>query len=313
MTGRRSKVRARRRSGGVTWAKARRVLAKHGTPLLRRVGVVGIDLGIKRASGELLVGPCIRIHVAKKHGKSELHPKQIFPKAIEGVPIDVVESRFRVGGSCPDSTLHHRVFATRLLGGVSVGRPADSDFGTLGAVAVDPHGFLGGLTCAHVCESGDTVVQPHEFGPTIGFVTRDSLDEVSDAAFILFGNDRGSEPSVLGIGPVANQPKDVAPEDLPLDVELVGACSGRSRGLIISTDFSGVVDYPDGPRRVQGQLCIEPTGGAVFARQGDSGAGVLLRDRFIGLLIAADQAERGGTGMATPMSRVLERLGVVLA
>jgi hypothetical protein len=139
------------------------------------------------------------------------------------------------------------------------------------------------------------------------------LDDASDAAFVVFSTDRGSISSVLGIGQVSNQPRDVAPEDLPLEVVLVGACSGRTTGQIISTDFSGVIDYPEGPRRVQGQLCIEPKGGAVFARQGDSGAGVLCRDRFVGLLIAADQEELGGTGLATPMSRVLQRLGVTLA
>jgi hypothetical protein len=300
-------------AAAVTWEQARRVLSRHSLRLLRRVGVVGVDLGIKRTAGELVPGPCIRIHVEKKLAEDALQANRRFPRKLGGVPVDVVESRFAVRMGCPDEALAHRVFAVPLLGGVSVGRFGESTFGTLGAIVVTGDGTLGGLTCAHVCEAGDLVFQPHEVGARIGTVTTDVLDSTADAALIAFDSDRASSPAVFAFGAVSNLPRDVVPEELPLAVDLVGACSGHTRGLVVATEFQGVIDYPDGARVVRGQLCIEPAEDRVFARQGDSGAGVLAGDRFVGLLIAAGPEELGGTGVATPMSRVLEKLGVALA
>jgi len=311
MTRRRAK-RSARATRKVDWSLARAVLAKHATRLLRRTGVVGVDLGIKRSEGVLVPGPCIRVHVAKKLPDPALSSRRRFPKAIEGVPIDVVESTFK-SGACPDTALPHRLLADPLVGGTSIGRFGESSFGTLGVIIMDDAGDIGGLTCAHVCRAGDTVVQPHELGPPIGVVTAEAFDETVDAAHITLGvEDRAVRPEVLNFGAVDREPREVAPEDLPLAVDMAGACSGRTHGFIISTSFQGWLDDPNGRRRARDVLCIEPDGAGVFCRQGDSGAGIFHAGHLVGQIIAAGSEELGGVGLAVPIKRVFAALRVSL-
>jgi hypothetical protein len=260
----------------------------------------------------LVPGPAIRVHVAQKIPEADLSAPRRFPAAIEGVPIDVVESTFTVS-ACPDAAVVHRIFADPLVGGTAIGRFGESSFGTLGVIVLDADGEKAGLTCAHVCRAGDTVVQPHEFGEPIGVVTTEAFDETIDAAHITLGLDhRGLSATVLDLGKVNSVPLEVTPEDLPFPVEMVGACSGRTRGLIVSTSFVGFIDEPGGRRRARNVLCIEPEGGSVFCRQGDSGAGVFKANKLVGQIIAAGAQELGGVGLAVPIKRVLAALQVSL-
>lgn len=311
MTRRRAK-RSRRAARTVDWAVARAVLEKHADRLLRRAGVVGVDLGIKRSEGVLVSGPCIRVHVARKLPDDALSSRRRLPKTIEGVSIDVVESSFK-SGACPDTALPHRLFADPLVGGTSIGRFGETSFGTLGVIVMDEAGDLGGLTCAHVCRAGDTVVQPHELGSPIGVVTAEAFDETVDAAHITLGvEDRAVRPEVLNFGAVNGEPLEVAAEDLPFAVDMVGACSGRTRGLIISSSFEGWIDDPNGRRRASDVFCIEPDGNGAFCRQGDSGAGIFHAGNLVGQIIAAGSEELGGVGLAVPIKRVFAALGVSL-
>jgi len=312
MTRRRAKRSGQRAARRVDWALARAVLDKHAPRLLRRSGVVGVDLGVKRSEGALVPGPCIRVHVAKKLPDAALSSRRRFPEAIEGVPVDVVESAFKAV-ACPDAALPHRIFADPLVGGTSIGRFGEATFGTLGVLVMDEAGEIGALTCAHVCRAGDTVVQPHELGLPIGVVTAEAFDETIDAAYVTLGlEDRTVRPEVLNHGAVHHDPLEVSAEDLPFAVEMVGACSGRTRGLIISTSFQGWLDDPSGRRRARDVLCIEPDGDGVFCRQGDSGAGVFRAGHLVGQIIAAGAEGLGGVGLAVPIKRVLAALNVSL-
>lgn len=312
MKGASEKASGRQRRSIALWGRARRVLDKHCRNILRRVGVVGVDVGVKRIGGNLVGVPSIRIHVVAKLEESTLHPRRRFPKAIEGVPVDVIQSFFRVRLGCPSAGASHRKKVRPVVGGCSIGRFGEDEFGTLAALAVTPDDSRGVLTCAHVCQMGDTVRQPHRSGKRIGTVSIQALTNEVDAAFVKLNSDCASETSLLGHGAMSNQPLGVQEGDLPVGVQLVGACSGKSRGKVVSTNFSGWVTYPDGERLLRGQLCIEPEGGAVFARSGDSGGAVVVGDQFVAMLVAAGDPSTGGVGLATPMSRVLEELGVRL-
>jgi hypothetical protein len=294
------------------WAKARAVLARHSKRLLRRTGVVGVDVGIKRHKGKLVSGPCIRVHVVEKIDASELHPRRKLPSTIEGVAVDVVQSSFRVRMACASATIQHRQQVDPIVGGCSIGRFGERAFGTLGIVALDANGSLGGVTCAHVCGISDDVRQPHRVGESIGVVIRELANAEIDASFVLFDGARISSPDIINFGSIPSDPFEVTASDLPIPVSLVGACSGRTSGKIVSTDFQGRVEYPDGERFMRGQLCIEAEEGTVFARGGDSGGALLCNGRVAGLLIAAGDPVMGGTGLATPISRILERLALRL-
>ncbi|MCA9304912.1 MAG: hypothetical protein R3B46_02075 [Phycisphaerales bacterium] len=307
-----SKRRRKGDSRARDWAKARRVLAEHKSRLLRRKGVVGVDIGIKRSEGQLIDGPSIRVHVAKKIDEADLHPNQRLPESIEGVPVDVIESPL-IASACPRGSFQHRNTAEPLVAGVSIGRFGERTFGTLGATALDADGVPGGLTCAHVARTADEIRQRHQIGRVIGDVTIEQDDDTVDAAFIMYRDDCDWRAEVLNYGPTEPTPIDIAPEDLPFAVELVGACSGKTTGLVTSLSFTGNVETPSGPKTVTEQLYIEAHNCLVFARTGDSGGGVLAGGHYAGLLIAAGSPQSGGSGLATPMRRVLSRLGVTLA
>jgi len=303
---------ARSRAATAEWESARRVLRRARRGLLRRAGVVGVDLGIKRQAGRLLPGPAICIHVERKLLDAELPSRRRLPERIGGFPVDVVESRFRAGAACPTAGATHRTRLDPLIGGCSIGRFGETEFGTLGLIVDGPQGERGGLTCAHVCAADDDVRQPHRLGASVGVVAADQLDEDIDAAFVSFSGARPSLPSVLEAGPIASSPLEIDPTRLPIPVVMAGACSGKTLGLVVSVDFHGILEYPEGPRFVRDQLRVEPATDAVFARGGDSGAAVVREGQVVALLIAANQPELGGAGIATPIARVLSRLNVSL-
>lgn len=306
-------ARARKAGGSaVSWERAREVLAAHRRNLLRRKDVVGVDLGIKRSEGVRVEGPCIRLHVRTKRPESDLHPRQVLPRSIDGIPVDIVESRFGFA-ECPSSSSRHRRSVRPLVGGVSIGLFGEDAFGTMGAIVLDADGVPGGLTCAHVCRAGETVRQRHLVGRRIGDVLAEADTAEVDAAFIMFRDEEEWRAEVLGIGAVESEIVEITPSDLPFAVELVGACSGRRQGKVVSLAFSGWVEGPNGQKFVRDQMCIERDADGVFSRQGDSGGGVIAGRRFVGILIAAGRPELGGTGLATPIVRVLSRLSLTIA
>jgi len=295
---------------GPSWAIARRVFERHRARILRRKDVVGVDLGIKRADGRLQRGPCIRIHVERKLPPHLVSKRRLLPHRIEGVPTDVVECGFH-HSACPGSASAHRRTLDPLLGGCSIGRFGEESFGTLGAIVQRSEG-VGAISCAHVVGEDDRVRQKHDTGRKIGRVTLAIDTAQLDACFLPLEPGLAWTPELLGYGAIGGAPRDLTPSDLPFPVELVGACSGRSRGQVISVSFSGWVEGTNGSNFVSDQMCIESDGGGVFARGGDSGGVLAVGTRLVGMLIAAGEPELGGKGLATPMSRVFDRLSVSL-
>jgi hypothetical protein len=76
----------------VTMDDVRRVKAEYEEELMKKQGVVGVAIGYKHIDGKKTTQLCIICYVSKKRPAGELKAGDIIPEAIEGIPIDVVES-----------------------------------------------------------------------------------------------------------------------------------------------------------------------------------------------------------------------------
>lgn len=70
------------------------VRARHEADLMRYPNAVGVAEGIKTKQGRPTGRACLVVYVTKKVPQAKLRKRDILPKRIEGVPVDVVE----VGG-----------------------------------------------------------------------------------------------------------------------------------------------------------------------------------------------------------------------
>lgn len=75
-------------------AKAEQVLESIREDWLKRDGVTAVDLGFKWSQGEMTGTLSIRVHVEKKKDISELSEDELFPKEVEGIPVDVIEATY---------------------------------------------------------------------------------------------------------------------------------------------------------------------------------------------------------------------------
>lgn len=75
------------------WRDARRVKKANEDRLLALPGVVAVDVGFKVVDGQKTQVVAIRVHVGKK---AEIEGDGAIPTEIEGIPTDVLESRFRL-------------------------------------------------------------------------------------------------------------------------------------------------------------------------------------------------------------------------
>ena len=76
----------------VTMEDVRRVKERHEARLMGKAGVTGCAIGYRYVDGKKTNELCIICYVRKKKPEGELKKKDIIPKKIEGVPIDVIES-----------------------------------------------------------------------------------------------------------------------------------------------------------------------------------------------------------------------------
>lgn len=76
----------------VTLEEVRRVKAEYEAELMRKLGVVGVAIGHKQINGRKTNQLCIICYVVKKKRVGELEERDIIPREIDGVPVDVIES-----------------------------------------------------------------------------------------------------------------------------------------------------------------------------------------------------------------------------
>jgi hypothetical protein len=73
-------------------ARAQEVKRRHEAELLRKANVVGVGIGYCQRGGQRTDEVCIVVSVKTKLPPSQLKRSDLLPTAIEGVPVDVVET-----------------------------------------------------------------------------------------------------------------------------------------------------------------------------------------------------------------------------
>jgi len=135
-----------------------------------------------------------------------------------------------------------------------------------------------------------------------------------DAGLVSLNGTRPSVGGIDGIGPLHSTFDPIPLTRIPLPVEIVGACSGRSSGFVTSVSATIPITYPSG-RTIwfSEQLhIVSAQPGREFSKGGDSGAVLFDTEshRAIGLLFAGEPSGAHDFAIATPIRRVLDRLGV---
>ena len=75
-----------------TMEEVRRIKDRHEAELMGKKGVIGCAIGYKYVDGKKRNELCIVVYVKEKKPEEKLRKRDIIPKNIEGVPIDIVES-----------------------------------------------------------------------------------------------------------------------------------------------------------------------------------------------------------------------------
>ena len=76
----------------ITMEDVKRVKKKYEAELMGKAGVIGCAIGFRYVDGKKTDELCIVCFVKEKKPEEKLKKKDIIPKTIEGVKIDVVES-----------------------------------------------------------------------------------------------------------------------------------------------------------------------------------------------------------------------------
>ncbi len=297
--------------------RVRRIKAAAEDDLLSRPGVTAVDVGYKFVNGRKTDEIVIRIHVAEK---KDVPADQQLPSQIQGVKTDIIQNRFRPAGD--------RGYYNPILGGIDVGplRAVDlqSIAGTLGAIVIDnstQHRML--LSNYHVLcvnegwnqwgDVGRRITQPSFGGILVATIERGILNKDVDAAVARLDNITRYACGVQDVGAITGT---AAPE-LGMAVRKRGRTTGLTYGTINGLHATATITFDHGVGTIvfREQMQIDPdtTRNALFADQGDSGS-TIVNDagQVVGLLFSID-AESKGTGIATPIQRVLETMNVSMA
>jgi len=268
-------------------ARAEAVLASIQDEWLQRPGVTAIDLGFKWTQGEMTGQLAIRVHVAQKKPAFQLSSEELFPKEVEGIPVDVIEATY-----APQTVLQARLEqALQNRGqrfeivplGVSIGSRFTTA-GTLGAVVVD--GQTGEemiLSNWHVLagrrdvDAGLPILQP-------GWIDGGTRDDniIAELARWVLGPYDAAVARLTGVRAVEHKTiegraiEDVAEPRLGMRIWKSGRSTGYTEGFIdgirmtVSLGYQGV-----GTRILESVFHIVPRPGAgniEISIGGDSGA-----------------------------------------
>ncbi|MGI0148631.1 MAG: hypothetical protein ACREDF_03755, partial [Thermoplasmata archaeon] len=176
-------------------ADVRAAKAAHEAAIFGRANVVGVAVGNKSIRGRETDERCIVVYVEHKRPETEMRPRDIVPKAIDGVRTDVVETgRFHALELVQslDGERTHRIRPAP--GGVSLGhyRITAGTFGVLtrrnGRPVILSNNHV--LANANDAKLGDPILQP---GPADGGRLQDAIARLADFVPIQF-NERSIGP-----------------------------------------------------------------------------------------------------------------------
>ena len=294
---------------------------------LQRPGVTAVDLGFKWSQGEMTPQVAVRVHVRRKKPVAELSADELFPRELDGVPVDVIEASYRpqhLAGIAAAVNGRAARFDEIPLG-VSVGGPLVSA-GSLGAIVTDNQsGERMVLSNWHVFANslnppeGLPIWQP---GRLDNGGQNDSFAELSrwligpyDAAVARLNGERSVKSETIE-GRVFGEPR---PPMLGMIVWKSSRTSGLTYGFIDGVQMQLNLNYPGvGPRHLQRVFRIIPrpgSGDAEVSAPGDSGAVWVeaASNQAVGLHFAGELDDQPEFALAHDLIPVLEQLNVRLA
>jgi endonuclease G len=308
---------------------AQQVLASVRENWLQRPGVTAVDLGFKWSHGQMTDELAIRVHVSEKKPFSELSEEELFPKEIEGIPIDVIEATYGVQ-LVPEGDLQlegavdgrEQRFDPIPLG-VSIGNK-HTTAGTLGAKVVDVDtGQEMILSNWHVMvgtadpEPDLPIWQPGRLdrgrdSDTIANLSRHVLGPY-DAAVSALNGSRNVETQTLEGAPIT----DVTEPMLGMFIWKSGRTTGRTEGFIDGVQMSLSIQYSVGVRPLQNVFRVVPRPGAgnvEISQGGDSGSIWVdeTSGKGVGLHFAGEVGDGPEQALAHDLPQVLQYLNVQL-
>jgi hypothetical protein len=285
--------------------------------------VIGAAIGEKDSESESTGATCVRVFVKKKLPKAELSKKHLIPAAIDGLPVDVVQTGvFRARGNPPNPRKRHRPF----FPGCSVGFDLEDGTvmaGTFGALVKDRGGKIYILSNNHVLAAEDLLAAGAPiFQPGFldgGRSSRDRIAKLSKAvkmktagvnlvdaaiAEVLSSGEVTAEIPIIGVPTGKRAPV------INIIVHKFGKTTDYTTGFITDTDALVQVQYDKGTITFDEQIVIRSLDRRKFSDSGDSGS--LIVEKPTGKAVALLFA--GGTGytLANPISAVLKALKVQL-
>lgn len=302
--------------------------------------VFGVGVARKIVAGKKTETLCIRLYVVQKLPESVIPEAARLPKAMDGVPTDVVEApppRFhmpQVRRRQFDCSTDRRKRQRPIVGGISAAHYA-VNITTLGCfcrstLAVD-YGRRYMLSCNHAfanMNNGtllvDPILQPSPGdgggsspdGDIVGHLARfvplqldGSTPNYVDAAIAELAPGVEVRREICTIGSL--QGIKAARENMR--VRKHGRTSGYTEGIIDSVNFDWTIPYTTGAAthwvRISRHLLVTPVGYPSFGLPGDSGSVVVARDsrRAVGLYIAGTT---GGYAIASPIGKVCSALKI---
>jgi endonuclease G len=310
-------------------AHATAVLGTVREDWLAREGVTAVDLGFKWSQGLMTGKLSIRVHVAQKRPLAELTEAQLFPKEIEGIPVDVIEAQYGLqllpGSSQLEAAPEARKARYNPIPlGVSAGNSRITA-GTLGAKVYDAttlqpmalsnwHVFAGSPSAA----VGEPIWQPGALdggnsGDTFATLSRFILGPY-DAAVAQLTNAR----DVLSKTVDEDVIEDVTTPFLGMRVWKSGRTTERTEGFIDGIKMTTSINYgAAGVRAIQDVVRVVPrpgVGNVEISMGGDSGSIWVdeTSGKAIGLHFAGEVGNAPEHALATELQPVLSRLNVLM-
>ena len=228
--------------------------------------VTAIDVGYQYTEGQPTDNIVVRVHVKEKLPESSLEAVEIFPKEIDGVPLDVSQGIYRPHiAVVAETTFKRQTRLNPIQPGISVGHFRTAT-GTLGAIVYDQ---MTGKPCIlsnwHVlvgskeASPGDEVIQPGAADggrltlDRVGWLGRSLLNEEGDAAiaFLDSPSDRSLELAQFHTGVVVKSARLASLSDVGQILEKSARTTGVTRGKIDGVG-SYTLTYPVGSKTIQG-------------------------------------------------------------
>jgi hypothetical protein len=310
-------------------ARAERVLDLVRDEWLRRPGVTAVDLGFKWSGGEMTDVVSLRVHVANKRDAADLSEAELFPREIDGVPIDVIAASYApqmLLDIRPETAVEGRGERFKVVPiGVSVGCRFTTA-GTLGAKVIDQEsGREMILSNWHVlagnrnAQPGLPIWQPGQLdgrpdeNSVIAELTRWMLGPFDAAVANLNGERKVTTKTLEGSSLL-----DATSPRLGMMVWKSGRTTGLTQGIVDGIKMQVPLTYPhQGTHLLDQVFRIVPrpgVGDVEISSSGDSGSVWVdeMSGKAVGLHFAGEASRHPEHALAHNIDAVLEALRVRL-